>query len=541
MTEIETIEKLKDPRFFIERFFFIVNKERVRVPFLFNPTQSEYYDNRSQLDLILKARKEGFSSLIEAMWLHACLFNQNTRAVVLSHELEATKRHFDRVRYFLSNMGTEDFKFVVDTDTESQRQLTFPGTNSSYFIGTAGSKAFGRGDDITHLHCSEVAHYENQDVLVGAFEACVTNAHIVLETTANGVGESFHDLWVRANDPASGSRWKPHFFAWHDDPTNTKEIPKGMKVPWTSTELQIKSTYGLTNEQLYWYKDKRDNSADPKKMPQEYPSNPEEAFLSSGSHVFNLFMLRKMEKLCEEPKWVGEIADDGHIVEFVENTEGRLKAWKMPRDGRKYIIAADIAEGVADGDYSVAQVLDRSSWEQVAVWRGHVDPASFGRILCDIGYFFNNAYLIPESNSIGLATIERIKSEGYPHLMMSTDVVSDERTPKPGFPTNEKTRSRLVTAIRNYIDKQSGWINDKVTIRELMTFVRKENGRLEAEVNHHDDCVISLAMGVYCLKTYSLDETYSVRHQEEKSFFTTSVVNLGRKSKNGDRFKTARR
>ena len=78
LTEQQIARLMKeDARYFIERFFYIVDKERNKVPFLLNTAQSKYWTERTNADIILKSRKEGFSSLIEAAFLHACIFYKN--------------------------------------------------------------------------------------------------------------------------------------------------------------------------------------------------------------------------------------------------------------------------------------------------------------------------------------------------------------------------------------------------------------------------------------------------------------------------------
>jgi hypothetical protein len=515
-----------DPRYFVETFLWIIDKERRRVPLLFNPAQEAYYNAKTARDLILKARKEGFSTLIEALFLHACLFKPNVHAVTMAHTLDDTVIHLERVKQFVETMGLENTPIAPDVDKANMREISFPRTNSRYWIGTAGSKAFGRGRDITHLHLSEVAHYEDQTVLTAVMEACVPKAEIKMETTANGVGELFYKLWEQANDANSGSPWKPHFFAWFEDPTNRLPLPQGVPVRWNALESRMIKQYGLDDQQAYWYRQKRLGMVDQSKMPQEYPSNAQEAFLASGRHVFNLGALQKMKTRCSAAQWLGEVYDDGQTVEFVESPEGRLKVWKHPRHGRHYLIAADTAEGVPEGDFSVAQVLDRGSWEQVAVWRGRVDQGTFGEILTALGYYFNNALLVPENNNTGWATIERIKGLRYPHLLRSSLLWPDDKNVKDGFPTNEKTKGLLITALRNSVDEQTGFVNDIVTVGELMTYVQHEDGKMGNidTQDGHDDCVMSLGIGIYSLKFLSVDETYQPRAQSMSAGMIVSQV-----------------
>jgi hypothetical protein len=530
MTVHELVEKLKIPKFFIERFFWIVDKDRQRVPFKFNLPQQKFYENHSNNDLILKARKEGFSSLIEAMWLHACMFRENENVVTMAHTEADTKIHLDRVRDYMTNMGLQDQPMQVEVDTDNQREIYFPRTNSRYWIGTAGAKAFGRGRDITRLHLSEVAHYSDPAVITGVMEACVPNAWKVLETTANGVGEMFHKLWKESSDPQSGSPWKRHFFAWFEDPSNRIAVPQNITVRLTSSEEKMKRTYTLDLGQILWYRKKRAEMVEKEKMPQEYPSNDQEAFLSSGRHCFNIQKLADKKAQVTAPQYVGDVADDGDKLRFVANPEGTLKVWKMPRTGRSYLISADSGEGVPEGDYSVAQVLDRSSWEQVAVWRARIDPGAFGRVLVDLGNWFNTAILAPELNNHGWATIEAIKTMKYPHLLNTKQLWNEHETQRDGFPTNDKTRNLIITATRNAVDDDTVFIHDNVTLEEMESFVQNERtGKFEAQLGSHDDCVISLGIGIYCLKFLTVDESYG-RHSEHKRtspILTTSVVGSG--------------
>src|SRR5208282_5324001 len=103
----------------------ITDKARNDVPFLFNPIQNAYYANRTKSDLILKARKEGISALISAIWLHACLVTRNTRAVIVSHTEESAKHLFSRVDFYLKHMPKIP-PSVLSIGEESKTQVSFP-------------------------------------------------------------------------------------------------------------------------------------------------------------------------------------------------------------------------------------------------------------------------------------------------------------------------------------------------------------------------------------------------------------------------------
>jgi hypothetical protein len=116
---------------------------------------------------MVKARQKGLSKAIDADQLIDCIV-KSTNAVVISHEGEATERLFAAVKYFIDNMSV---KPVMSIDSKSE--LKFPKRGSSYFIGTAGQKAFGRGDTVDRAHLSEAAFYPDLErTMNGIAEAC---------------------------------------------------------------------------------------------------------------------------------------------------------------------------------------------------------------------------------------------------------------------------------------------------------------------------------------------------------------------------------
>jgi len=84
-----------------------------------------------------------------------------------------------------------------------------------FYIGTAGSRQFGRGDTITDLHCSEVAFWKDpKSLLGGLFQAVPRSGNISIESTGNGTGNWFHRSTMRA--AAGSSRYRMHFLPWQD-------------------------------------------------------------------------------------------------------------------------------------------------------------------------------------------------------------------------------------------------------------------------------------------------------------------------------------
>lgn len=185
-----------------------------------------------------------------------------------------------------------------------------------------------------------------------------------------------------------------------------------------------------------------------------------------------------------DPKW--ERAEDGYIT-----------VYRPPEDGVPYVIGADTAgEG---SDYFVAQVLDNRSGEQVAVLRrDRIDEDLFARQLYCLGVYYNNALIGAETNfsTYPVRELERLR---YPRQYVRETEDSYTHKPKQayGFRTDNKTRPAAIAALVAEVRERSGQLHDRATLEEMLTFVRNEAGRPEAENGAHDDCIMALAIAHY--------------------------------------------
>ena len=133
-------------------------------------------------------------------------------------------------------------------------------------------------------------------------------------------------------------------------------------------------------------------------------------------------------------------------------------------------MGADVAMGVRNGDWSVAQVLDSKN-RQVATWRGQVHPDYFAEVLKALGEFYNEAFIVVENNSHGILTCTRLgKDFAYPNFYteVQVDKITDRETVKLGFTTTSKTKPLIIDQLRASLREGELELNDKTTIRELM-------------------------------------------------------------------------
>jgi len=439
--------------------------------------------------IILKARQQGLSTYCGGYLYHQVSQRKACKAMVITHHADSTRALFDLTKRYHTNCP-EILK--PHTKYSSRKELSFDVLDSSYVVATAGGDSVGRGETLTHVHASELAFWPKStalDIWNGLTQAVpnTKGTAIFVESTANGVTGIYHELWKGAVEGTNG--FVPVFIPWFTDP-NYREPVTG-SFDRTPEEDELVEKYNLDNEQLMFRRRKiAQNGIDLFK--QEYPAEPEEAFLTTGRPVFNPEQLQKCLETARDPK--ERLALEGD--DFVHNRRGELTTYLNHDPGEAYVIGADVAMGVRNGDYSVAQVLD-SKKRQVAVWRGQVHPDYFAEILFALGQFYNEAFIICENNSHGILTVTRLMKDmayGNAYTEVQVDKLTDRETIKLGFTTTAKTKPLVIDQLRAAMREGELELNDKTTIREMMTYIVTESGAMEAEANCFDDCVMSLAL-----------------------------------------------
>lgn len=511
--------------FVIENLFQIVDKARNEVPFRLNSAQRAIDENWHLRNIIPKARQEGVSAFVLARFTVICMSRPNTRAVVISHEKEATERMLDRVHFYLDHLKSPP----AVLENESKSEITFRKTGSSFYIGTAGAKAFGRGDTISHLHCSEVAFWPDPEKQVrGLFQAVPKETgEITVESTGNGRGNWYHKQCMRAAE--GQSRFRMHFLPWHTfdeyqnrlEPGEAESIMRSLDAD--LGEVELVENYGIGPERIAWRRDKLEEmSYDMAGFNQEYPTVLNDCFQSSGAGFFHKI------NYIETPDWERRRDLDG----FTWILRGH------PDVRKTYAIGADVSGGVGK-DYSVAQIIDIESHRQVGLWRGNkTDPAAFAVKLAWLGKIFNNAYLTVESNNHGLLTLSTL-ADIYPSFLIhrvprtrGSDDIS--KLNDLGIRTTVKTKPFMLGHLRKLL-AEGFIVHDPVTYDELSAFCENESGRLGAPEGENDDCVMGLSCGVHSLERAAIatEPPKAPLIQVSNPFELASIIDEMRRRRSG--------
>lgn len=498
-------------RFVIENLFRIVDKRQVECDFILNEAQRYLDDNYHPRMVVPKARQEGVSSYFLALNTVRCLGVRNTRAVVISHDIPSTEKMLSRVRFFLETFKGP--KPVIKND--NRNELTFPKTNSMFYIGTAGQRKFGRGDTITDLLCSEVAYWpEPKKLMAGLLQAVPKDTgRVYIESTGSGAGTWFHNLCMRA---ARGqSSFKLIFLPWHTFSEYRVPLSEEEKRAVMASlradleEPEVCKAYGLTPEQIVWRRRVIEDECegDLALWRQEYPSCLDDCFQLAKTGVFHQVNYQ------ETPNW-----------RQVDNNFFSLDG--HPMRGRRYVIGADVAAGVGR-DSSVAEIFCLDTEEQVGEWiSNRVSPEVFAHHLSDLGHLFNDAYIGVESNNHGILTLSELLNSGYPrNLIHRTPSQRRGSSVDLGVRTTVRSKPILIGLLRKKLST-SAIVHSPVLRNELSTFIEHEDGSLGAADGCFDDCVIAAAIAFFVQgrASLSLSPAPPPRTEEVDPFSLDAII-----------------
>lgn len=515
----------QDPQELIQRCFSIQTKglpgqalvDRLR----FNTAQLKIHDalmaqrraGRPPRAIVLKARQPGASSLCAAYAAAMMVSRPYAQSLIVAHVDSAALKLLQKVKFMLENMPEELRPFIRSDRREELTLWGLPcsdgdGRNreiqlrTGCYIGTATGQEIWRGMTIQCAHLSEASAYPRaEETFLGVMQAVPSTPQslVVVESTARGMGNLFHEEWQRAE--AGESEFVPVFIGWWEIDENRMVVPKDFQLE--PEERELKRAFGLANEQLQWrrYAIHTSCGGDVDLFDQEHPSSSSVAFTVSGRPAFPVPILREMheqaEKLVPLRAAEGTFPAQGVIDvegQFHRLARGPFTIYRPPHPDHEYVVSADVAAGVEGGDYSCAQVFDRTTEEQVAIWHGHMTPVQFALVCAGIGMLYHKAIMVPEvTGGWGYTVVEELKRLQYPRLYIWVrhDKVRNMVTNFYGWETSARTRPLLINSLANALLERSIRILDPATIVELMEF-QYVDGTRRAEGLKHDDRSIAL-------------------------------------------------
>ena len=473
-----------DPIYFMKKYCIIQHPVRGKIPFHLFPFQedclTDFKDNR--LNIILKSRQLGLSTLSAGFILWKMLFNQDFNALVIATKVTVAKNLVEKVRVMHDLLPI----WLRDGGNSSveDNKLSLKLKNGSQVKAIASSPDAGRSEALSLLIVDEAAFIRDIDeIWLSAQSTLSTGGAAIVLSTPNGVGNWFHKMWV---DGESGSNGFNNInLHWTKHPERNQA--------WRDEQTRILGVKGASQE----------CDCD---------------FVGSGDTVIDPILLT----------WY----KDTYVMDPVEKGgfDGNYWKWEHANYNRVYIVVADVARG--DGsDFSTFQVIDIEDSSQVAEYRGKIETKDFGNFLVAVATEWNNALLIIENSNVGWATIQQVIDRGYGNLFyMSNDLkyidvekqvsnkfYRDEKKLVAGFGTTTKTRPLIISTLDTYINNKDILIRSQRLIDELFTFIWY-NGRAEAMKGYNDDLTMALAIGLWVRNT-------ALRLKQEGIDLTKTMLN----------------
>lgn len=524
-------ELREKPHLLIELAFTVVDKDGQMVPFFCNEVQADFVQQieiygGGRPYIVLKGRQQGFTTLITAIQL--------ANAVVLRNFSGATMADCDsNVESIFQNkarsvLGRLHERLRPHSKYNSKNELYFDKLNSSWKTFVARSDA-GRSHTLQFAHLSEVALFKVplSDIQAGLIKACTKSAIIVYETTARGFN-SFKDLWDSGTCHNLFYEWW-RTSEYRDNSERSLQLLEkaeaGAADHWLCERIALLKTKGLDREQLAWYCCEYDKQLDKKLIRQEYPCTPEEAFIASGDCVFDVEALtQQLLRVGGNKPRVGEftyrrvktqitdargevIGEEWELadVEFRDKPGGMIRiheepAVKTDKQGNAthrapYVLGGDTA-GTGE-DYFTGKMVSNLTGRTVATLQiQRVDEDVYAEQMLCLARMYHEALIGIETNYSRQPMRLIAQEYRYSKIYMRErfDKTYNEAAQVPGFETTPKTRPIIIAGLVRALRDDPGMEPDAATLKELLTFVKKENGRQEAVEGGHDDLVLALAI-----------------------------------------------
>jgi hypothetical protein len=422
-----------DFEFYARNCLKIRTKSGAVEPFVFNRVQKFIHERLEEQRaktgrvraLILKGRQQGCSTYVGARYYWRTTWSQGQRTFILTHEDQATQNLFEMVNRYHENCP----EFVrPSTGAANAKELFFDVLDSGYKVGTAGTKGVGRSSTIQLFHGSEVAFWPNAEThAAGVLQAVPDEdgTEVILETTANGVGNLYHQKWRDAENGVGDfiAIFVPWF--WQDE--YRRPVPAGFALDEEESEYAL--LYGLDMEQMAWRRNKIAELKDANLFKQEYPATAAEAFQMSGHDSFikpaSIVRARKAE--CEPS---GPL-----VIGFDPSRYGDDSGAMAHRRGRKVL--------------KIAKRQKLSTMESAGWAKQVIDTEKPARMFIDVG-------------GLGAGIYDRLVEMGYGEIVRAVNFggaplepprFDDEGREIPG-PSNR--RAEMWMNSRDWLDAEGG-------------------------------------------------------------------------------------
>lgn len=466
----------------LNHLYKIVDKEWRTRTFKMNKNQKELFDYQKENKriIILKARQLWISTYKIIEGLDKALFYSNQTCIITAHKQDKLKELFEKAKFAYDNLP--EAIQLNDGRIWHKPKAHYNNANELYFKDINSKikvSLDSRSWTPTSLHITELAFMDSaKEMWTWSMPSVPKNAPITVETTANGIWNFFSELWDKYYQKENWE-FKTLFFPWYDDPWY--ELERDLEVP---EELKHLEKLWISKQKINWYVNQYDILW--KEVFQEYPSTPQEAFLTTWNPVFNHNILKSLSKL-----------------EYKEDLKYKdLRIYAPVNDDCIYWV--DTAKGGLDWDFSVITVRNRDL-KLLACYYWQTPPDELAKIveyLRELWYKVKWPCIWVEINNTWISTIDKLKNTNlntYLYAQREVDSRTQKVTRKLWFNTNLKTRPLILDSIEEAIRKWLLLELDERVKNDFFHFIYNDEWRPEAMNWKHDDWVMAEAICLFML------------------------------------------
>jgi len=448
---------MHDPEYFTEKYIKVISLDKGLVPFNLYQYQRNMFAefNTNRFNIVLACRQSGKSISACAYLLWYALFHSEKTIVILANKGDTAREMLSRITLMLENIP-----FFLQPGTKALNKGSIEFSNHSRILARATSGSSVRGLSVNLLYLDEFAFVERATEFYTSTYPVIaagTETKVIITSTANGIGNTFHKIWEGAIQGVSD--FKPFRVDWWDVP-GRDEAWKKQTVANTS-QLQFDQEFANT-------------------------------FFGTGDTLINAETLMSLR--AREP------------IRRLENY--CLNVYKETIKGHDYIMTVDVSKGRGQ-DYSTFNVIDISvsPFEQVAVYRNNVmSPILFPNIIYKYAKIYNEAYVVIESNDQGGVVCNGLYHDlEYENMHVESAIKANAL----GVEMTRKVKRLGCSAIKDVLENHKLSIVDENTILEISTFEARGQS-YEASNGNHDDLMMNLVMFGFFISTQYFNDMTNI-------------------------------
>lgn len=466
---------MQDRVLMIQTLLMVEDKSRKMVPFFLGDIQMDMIQTSGIADIYVKPAQVGASTVHIADYMLDVLTIPGTTAVIISYNEFITGRLLRKANNFY-HILSKRVPGLPEMDHNSTYEMTFPGINGSFYIGSAGSFTFGRGEKIDDLLLDEYGFWKPGDA-ERIFSSALQRVPLLPHTkrrilsTPNGEDNDFCETFRAAEEGTSigASIFKPHFYPWFlhkeyrlgiDNPFTRKEDREKILKNLDADEAKLVEQFKLDYDQIRWRRYKiaemaslRRTGESSRLFGQEYPEDKVTCFMSVGDQAHSPDIIAEKSRQCYPA------IDCISVLNPKNGIAATAMIWEKPNGSYNYLLSVDPGKGKSSESVghiwrftegyedSVTKLEVPPRIIHCATVSGLYDEWEMAEYVKSLARVYNNAMIAPEDN---LDLVSHLRT--YRNLYYREDLRDGKITRAVGWQTNGSTKPYMISEINRQIE-----------------------------------------------------------------------------------------